>query len=150
MNKEIIFGAAVLGLGIGVGIAFNTGDQPNRHFTSSTVAHIHIEEPSTVFSTSLPMRLELTLNENNTYGVFAMLPQSQVGFSGKGQYSMDSDGILFMHDMHTPLDLEGAKGGVIEQLFVRPGSFDGLMNLIDIGDKGSILVGKKVALHLES
>lgn len=149
MNKKLVACATLLGLGVGIGVALNSGEQPNRHYTSSTVAHIDVEEPAFVGSASLPIKFELTLNENNTYGVFAMLPQSQVGFSAHGQYSIDQSDALFMYQTHTPLALSGAKSGVIEQLFVRPGAFDGLMNLVDIGEHGSILVGKKVALHLK-
>lgn len=151
MNKQITLGAVFAGLAVGTAIALYTGEQPNQHYTSNTIAHIHIEQPGDLFSTSLPLRFELILNENNTYGVYAMLPQSQVGYSGTGQYDKSHNEILFMYQNHTPLDLPNANSsGVIEQLFVRPGSFDGLMQLIDIGDKGAILVGNKVALHLRS
>jgi len=38
---------------------------------------------------------------------------------------------------------------VIEQLFVRPGAFDGMMEFVDLGNDQAILVGHKVALYLK-
>ncbi|NOH80097.1 hypothetical protein F0231_10120 [Vibrio sp. RE86] len=147
MNKYYIGVAAILGIVIGGGIALAKDTQVNRHFNSNTILHIGGEDSEV--TASLPVRFELTLKENGTYDVFSMLPRSQVGFSGKGSYAFDADGVMFIHDMHTPLDLDNAKDGLIEQLFVRPGSFDGMMQLVQVSDHESILIGQKAALLLK-
>ncbi|MFM2590142.1 hypothetical protein [Vibrio sp. TBV020] len=149
MNRTLVLGSVFCGLVAGCSLALLDNSELNRHFTSNTVSHIEMDEEQGHLSLSLPLRFELTLKENQTYGVFAMLPNSQVGFSGKGDYSYNHEGMMFVHDTHTPLDLENAKDGLIEQLFVRPGAFDGMMKFVDLGNDQAILVGHKVALYLK-
>ncbi|TFH89951.1 hypothetical protein [Vibrio ouci] len=149
MNNIVTSCTTVCGLVLGCLLALLGTSEHNRHFTSNTVTHIEIEDDRKAQSISLPLRFELTLKENQTYGVFAMLPSSQVGFSGKGAYTHNHQGMMFIYDTHTPLELDDAKDGLVEQLFVRPGAFDGRMKFVELGNDHAILVGHKVALYLK-
>lgn len=149
MNNVIASFIVISGLALGWLLALFGGAEHNRHFNSNTVTHIEIDDYRNAQSISLPIRFELTLKENQTYGVFAMLPSSQVGFSGKGTYTHNHQGMMFMYDTHTPLELDDAKEGLVEQLFVRPGAFDGRMTFVELDNDHAILVGHKVALYLQ-
>lgn len=149
MNNIVTSCTMIFGLALGWLLASLGTSEHNRHFSSYSVTHIEFEDYRNGHSISLPLSFELTLKENQTYGVFAMLPNSQVGFSGKGTYTHNHRGMMFMHDTHTPLELDDAKDGLVEQLFVRPGAFDGRMKFVELGNDHAILVGHKVALYLK-
>jgi len=148
VNKLLAIVPLIAGVAVGAAVSYIDDNQLNRHMISHTVAHVSSTDPDDDFATTLPMRIELTLKENSSYDVYAVLPKSRVGYTGSGRYELDSDGVFFAMEEHQPLDIEPLRKGIIEQLFVRPGSFDGHMKVAKLGENNAALVGHKVILHM--
>ncbi|USD31362.1 MULTISPECIES: hypothetical protein [Vibrio] len=148
MNKLLTIIPLIAGAVVGAAVSYSDDNQLNRHMISHTVAHVTSSDPDDSFSDTLPLRLELTLKENSRYDVYAVLPKSRVGYTGSGRYELDSDGVFFAVEEHEPLDIEPLRQGMVEQLFVRPGSFDGHMKVAKLGENSAALVGHKVVLHM--
>ncbi|WP_114784708.1 hypothetical protein [Vibrio tetraodonis] len=148
MSKLAAVLIMIVGAMLGALIAYLNNNTINRHMSSHTVAHVSSVVPDNNFGITLPLRLELILKEDSSYGVYALLPKSQVGYTSSGWYELDSDGIFFVMGKHKRLELEPKRNGVIEQLFVRQGAFDGHMKLVKLGEHSAALVGSKVALHM--
>ncbi|GLT16669.1 hypothetical protein GCM10007938_04450 [Vibrio zhanjiangensis] len=148
MSKQIAIVIIVVGSMLGAIAAYLNNNTINRHLSSHTVAYISSVDPDNSFGITLPLRLELILKQDSTYGVYAFLPKSQVGYTSSGWYQLDGDGIFFAMRRHNRLDIEAKRNGVIEQLFVRPDTFSGHMRLVQLGEHSAALVGSKVALHM--
>ncbi|KJY94320.1 hypothetical protein TW84_01325 [Vibrio neptunius] len=148
MNKLLTITPLIAGIACGAAVSYSDDNQVNRHMISHTVVHVSSTNPDDDFAVTLPMRIELTLKENSSYDVYAVLPQSRVGYTGSGIYELDSDGVFFAMQEHQPLDIAPLRKGIIEQLFVRPGSFDGHMKVAKLGENNAALVGHKVILHM--
>ncbi|WP_341663911.1 hypothetical protein [Vibrio sp.] len=148
MSKLAAVFIIIAGAMLGALIAYLNHNAINRHMSSHTIAYVSSVDPDNNFGVTLPLRVELILKEDSSYGVYALLPKSQVGYTSSGWYELDSDGIFFAMRKHNRLDIEPKRNGVIEQLFVRQGAFDGHMKLVKLGTHSAALVGSKVALHM--
>lgn len=148
MNKLLAIVPLIAGVAVGAAISYGDDNKLNRHLISHTVSYISSADPEDNYAITLPLRLEVTLKENSSYDVYAVLPDSGVGYTGSGRYELDSDGIFFAMEEHEPLDLEPKQKGIIEQLFIRPGSFDGHKKVAKLGDHSAALIGHKMILHM--
>ena len=148
MSKLVAVLLILVGTILGVLTSYFNNNSINRDMSSHTAAYISSVDPDNNFGITLPLRVDITLKENSTYGVYALLPKSRVGYASSGWYELDSDGIFFTMRKHRRLNIEPLRNGVIEQLFVRPGAFDGHMKLVKLDEHSAALVGSKVALHM--
>nr|WP_217702200.1 hypothetical protein [Vibrio ostreicida] len=137
-----------MGLGLGGGLSYIDDNTLNRHFISHTTAHIDSGRPGVSAAVTLPLRTELTLNENGTFNVYSLLSQRRVGYTGSGHYTLDSEGVLFSMQKQIALDVPTQNQGVIENLFVRTGAFDGRVTFARLGEGSAALIGNKMVYHM--
>ncbi|MEF1174965.1 hypothetical protein [Vibrio sinaloensis] len=148
MNNKIIIGAVALGAVIGGAASYLDSNKLNRHFNSSTIAYVEASNPDDSFAKIIPLRFELTLKENSGYDVYAAIPNSKVGYMTSGDYTLDSDGVFFNIQTHSPLRAEYSHYGPIEQLFLRRNAFEGHRKVAKLEDNKAALIGHKVVLLL--